>query len=210
MSEPKTEADGIRRIAAGIHGWHLMDERIGARSDAYAVTDGPHLVLIDPLPLTAAAETALSKLGQVTAVCLTVSSHQRSAWRYRKYFGARVYAPRGSVALLEKPDRFYGARSRLPASLKPVHTPGPVWTHHVLLSPLGGGTLFAGDLLIHLRAGKLRFMQDQHHEDPALSRESAESILRLAFRNLCIAHGAPITAGAKQAVRDALKRDTAG
>lgn len=209
MSEPKTEADGIRRIAAGIYGWHLMDERIGARSDAYAVIDGPHVVLIDPLPLTAAAETALSKLGHVTAVCLTVSSHQRSAWRYRKYFGAKVHAPLGSEGLREKPDHFYRAGSRLPAGLRPVPTPGPARTHHALLSSMGGGTLFVGDLLCHLRVGKLRFMQDQHHEDPALTRESVARMLRLAFRNFCTAHGAPITTGAKRAMRDTLKRDRA-
>src|SRR5262245_12723550 len=143
MSEPRSQADGIKRIAPGLYGWHLRDERISARSDAYAVADGTDLVLIDPLPLSAAAEAALSKLGRVSAICLTVASHQRSAWRYRKQFGAKVYAPRGSEKLVEKPDSLYKSGSRLPASLRAVHTPGPVSTHHVLLSPAGGGTLFA-------------------------------------------------------------------
>lgn len=209
MSEPKTEADGINRIASGVYGWHLIDERISARSDAYAVIDGQDVVLIDPLPLTAAAETALSNLGHVTAVCLTVPSHQRSAWRYRKYFGAKVHAPLGSEGLRENPDHFYRPGSRLPAALRPVYTPGPAATHHALLSAHGGGTLFVGDLLIHLRVGNLRFMQDQHHEDRALTRESVAKLLPLAFRNLCAAHGAPITSGAKRAMRDALKRDSA-
>lgn len=209
MSEPKSQADGIRRIAQGIFGWHVKDDRIAARSDAFAIHHGGQVVLIDPLPLTKSAEKTLSALGHITAICLTVGSHQRSAWRYRRQFGARVYAPSGSAGLAEKPDHFYRPGSRLPASLVPVRTPGPISSHHVLLSPEAGGTLFAGDLLIHLRAGHLRLMEDKNHEDLSESRKSAAMLLSLPFRNICSAHGVPITSGAKKAIRGMLKRSGA-
>lgn len=209
MSEPKSEADRIHTIAPGVYGWHVKDERIAARSDAYAVAQDGRLVLIDPLPLTDAAVTALMKLGRVTAICLTVASHQRSAWRYRRRFGAKVHAPAGSRGLLEKPDRYYKPGSRLPASLRPVRTPGPVSSHHALLSPAAGGTLFAGDLLIHLRAGNLRLMEARHHENLPASRRSAAGLTRLKFRNICTAHGVPITSGAKRALRGLLLKERA-
>ena len=209
MSEPTSEASRIERVAEGIHGWHVRDNRIGARSDAYAVNDGSGLVLIDPLPLSGAGMEALTKLGPITAICLTATCHQRSAWRYRERFGAKIYGPSGG-RLAAKPDRFYRAGSRLPASLCAIRTPGPFGNHHALLWQSGSGALFAGDLLIHLRAGHLRFTHDGHHEDKTLLRRSAAAILRLKFRALCTAHGVPITSGAKRAVRDALARDARG
>jgi len=77
-------------------------------------------VLIDPLPLAAAAVEAI---GAVAAIVLTAPSHQRSAWRLRHATGAPVHAPQGAVGLLEAPDAHYGRGDRLPGDLRACRRP---------------------------------------------------------------------------------------
>src|ERR1044071_4995313 len=79
MSEPRSKARTIEKVAPGILNWLLHDDRIDYRSDAHAVVLRGKTVLIDPLPLTSAA---LGRLGKVEAICLTGSWHQRAAWTY--------------------------------------------------------------------------------------------------------------------------------
>lgn len=207
MSEPKSEARSLRGIVPGVHGWHVLDDRIDARSDAYAVVEGPAVVLIDPLPLSARALDSLSKLGRVEAICLTGSCHQRSAWRYRALFGAKLLAPEASRGLEGDPDLFYTAGQVLPGGLRAIHAPGPTESHYVLHSPVRGGVVFCADVLVHPGHGRLRFVTDEYQDEPARTRATASKILDLDFRTLCPAHGAPMTRGAKRAVRDALTKD---
>ena len=87
MSEPQAQAKKITKIAPGILHWTLKDDRIDFRSDAFAVEEEGRLVLIDPLPLT---RSALKRLENVQAICLTGSCHQRSAWRYRRLTTSRM------------------------------------------------------------------------------------------------------------------------
>ena len=51
MSEPQAVAETIEEVAPGVWRWYVLDERIGAESDAHAVSGQGGTVLIDPLPL---------------------------------------------------------------------------------------------------------------------------------------------------------------
>jgi glyoxylase-like metal-dependent hydrolase (beta-lactamase superfamily II) len=173
------------------------------------VAGGASVVLIDPLPLAPKALESLSRLGRVVAICLTGSCHQRSGWRYRGLFGARLLAPRASQRLEAEPDGFYDVGDRLPGGLRAIHTPGPTESHFALHGPAAGGVLFCADVLVHLERSGLRFVPDVHQDEPARTRVSAKGLLELDFKVLCPAHGAPVTADAKRAVRGALKKDAA-
>ena len=117
MTEPITTARDVVKLTSEIFHWSLTDDRIKFRSDAFAVSDGQRVVLIDPLPLE---EPAMRKMGKVEAICLTRACHQRSAWRLRKETGARIYAPQGSKDLEEKPDVTYAPGEPLPGDLDMV------------------------------------------------------------------------------------------
>ena len=201
MSEPKTIAPMFDEVAPGILHWTVHDDRIDFRSDAYAIVERGRTVLIDPLPL---AESQLDRLGTVTAICLTGSCHQRSAWRYRRRFGARLHAPAGSAGLEERPDLSYHDGYRLPGGLVAHHTPGPARVHYSLLHAEGGGTLFCADILLSRRHGQAEFVPDEYQEEPQRTRESVARFLEWSFATICFAHGEPITGRA--AVRDALRR----
>ena len=90
MSEPQAIAHSAEEIVPGVWRWAVHDDRIDYESDTHVVVEGGRVVLIDPLRLE---EIALRRLGTVEAICLTAKCHQRSAWRYRKEFGVKVYAP---------------------------------------------------------------------------------------------------------------------
>jgi glyoxylase-like metal-dependent hydrolase (beta-lactamase superfamily II) len=201
MSEPENHAKKVEIVVPGILRWSLLDDRIDAESDAHAVQADGSSVLIDPLPLE---EKALRDLGNVEAICLTGSCHQRSAWRYRRQLGAKVFAPRGCEGLDEKPDIEYRAGDALPGGLTAVHAPGPTEVHYALHLERGVGALFCADILIH-DGKKVGFVPDQYQDDPKGTRRTAKKFLELKFNTLLFDHGAPITKDPHAAIRKALE-----
>ncbi len=203
MSEPKVQARTVRTVVPGVFHWTLIDNRIKFRSDAYAVMFDGRAVLIDPLPL---ADRALARLGDVEAICLTGSFHQRSAWRYRRLFDVKVHAPRGARNLEERPDVWYGRGDRLPGGLRAIHAPGPAEAHYVFHLARGRGALFCSDAL--MRIGRaVRFIPSKYQDNPALTRQSVRRLLKLPFATLCFNHGSPLVRGARAVIREAIRVD---
>ena len=155
-------------------------------------------VLIDPLPL---APEALRSLEPITAICLTAACHQRSAWRYRRAYGAKVYAPEGSREMDEEPDVRYRGDEFLPGGLKAVHTPGPEQAHYAFWREQAPSVLFCPDLVMRVERGGLEFIPPEYHEDPAGTRASVRRLLELPFDVFCMDHGAPLTAKPHEALR---------
>jgi glyoxylase-like metal-dependent hydrolase (beta-lactamase superfamily II) len=186
--------------------WRLSDDRIGgSTSAAHAVEHDGAYVLIDPLPLV---EVELDRLQPVAAICLTAQCHQRSAWRYRARFGARVYGPE-TRPMEGEPDVRYRTGDVLPGGLRVLHTPGPEQAHYSFLLERDPGVLFCSDLLMRDDDGELAFVPFEYHDDPAATRRSVEGLLELPFTVLCLDHGAPISEDPKEAIRALVSRDGA-
>jgi glyoxylase-like metal-dependent hydrolase (beta-lactamase superfamily II) len=200
VSEPKTVATSIEEVVPGVRRWSIHDERIDFLSAAYAVLTGDGVVMIDPLPLEAAA---LAELGRPEAIVLTCGSHQRCAWRYRRELGAPVYAPALSKEIEEEPDVRYGDGDALPGGLRAVFTPGAGTTQHTLL--LGDPKVaFVPDMLVETPDGRVAMLASRWMYDSEEARRSVEKLRDLDFDVLCLAHGGAITEHAKDAVRGAL------
>jgi len=208
MSEPKSRAKSLKTVVPGVYTWSVLDERIGgSASDAHAVVERKSVVLIDPLPLSRAAEAALGKLGEVEAILLTGSWHQRSAWRYRDKFGAKVFAPRGAEGLEGKPDRWYKKGDKLPGGLVAVHTPGPTEALYGFFRPAGGGVFFSSDVLIRVGRGKVSFLPEAYQENPKKSRATVKKLLGLKFKTICFGHGRPLKSLTRRTIAAAIKAD---
>lgn len=204
MSEPRAHAKRIQEISPGIFHWSVHDDRIDYRSDAYALRADEGTVLVDPLPIDA---SLVSNLGDVAAICLTGGFHQRAAWRYRRVFGAPVWAPEASRGLEEKADHFYESDERLPGGLVALHAPGPAHLHFVFLleRPDHRAALFSADLLIRRTTDDpFGFVPDPLQDNPGRTRESVEALLEVDADALYPAHGAPLLRGAHEAMRLAL------
>jgi glyoxylase-like metal-dependent hydrolase (beta-lactamase superfamily II) len=202
VSEPNATAGAVEEVVPGVWHWHVDDERIGGHiSAAHAVRDTDGVVLVDPLPL---AEDALAGLGRIEAICLTTSSHQRSAWRLRRELGVQVWAPEASREVDEEPDARYSQGDALPGGLQPIFTPGAGTTQHSLLLEREGGVLFTPDLFVRPAGRELALIPAEYAHDPDQARQTAEHLLELEFSVLCTGHGVPVTDHPQAAIRAAL------
>ena len=193
MTEPKAVAERAEEVLPGLRNWWVDDERIGFRSDSYAVDAPGGAVLIDPLPLA-------EELGPVAAIVLTAGTHQRSAWRLRAELAVPVWAPALSKLIDEEPDTRYEEGDELPGGLAAYFTPGAGTTQHTLLRDR---VAFTADLFT-VTGGRLRLISERWAHDIAQARESAKRILELDFDVLCTGHGGPVADDPKLAIRDAL------
>jgi hypothetical protein len=195
VAEPKGVAESAEEVVPGVWHWRLRDERIGGEWGSSHAADG---VLIDPHRL---AVDAFERLGQVEAIVLTTSSHQRAAWRLRRELGVRVYLPAAAKAVDEEPDERYQEGDALPGGLQAVFTPGAGTTQHSLLLPRDAGVLFTPDLFVRSADGPLQWVPFEYMHDPEEAKRSAARLLELEFDVLCMAHGAPLVGGARDALR---------
>jgi glyoxylase-like metal-dependent hydrolase (beta-lactamase superfamily II) len=212
VSEPRSLAHEIEQLRPGLYRWTVADERIGgAESDAYAVAADGRVTLVDPLPVD---PRALGKLGHVEAIVLTAACHQRSAWRFRRRFGAPVLVPErirvgfraGEVE--ERPDIRYRGRDLLTAGLVAVHAPGPAEDMYALWAERDGGVLFVSDLLVHDEPGAPGFVPSEYQDAPARTRESVRWLAEhLPIEGVLFAHGPPILSGGREALLRALAED---
>ncbi len=201
MSEPGEIATRADPVVDGLWHWSIANSAIGGSTSscqALAVDGGS--VLIDPLRLE---PDELAALPRPAAILLTAKCHQRSAWRYRREFGAEVWAPEGAAATDEEPDRRYAEGDILPGGLRAIRTPGPEPVHYCLLRDDAPRILFCSDLLMDGGAGGLAFVPAEFHDDAAETRRSVERLAGLPIDLLCLDHGRPVTedpAGAIQAL----------
>jgi glyoxylase-like metal-dependent hydrolase (beta-lactamase superfamily II) len=205
MSEPRATADRLQEVLPGVFNWHVdEDDRIGSRSDAWAIVRDGRVVLVDPLPI---AEEKLRALGEVEAIVLTAGNHQRTAWRFRKVFGAPVYAPVDAYRLEHAADHSYSGGDLLPGGLVAFHAPGPVESMHALWLERPVSVVFVSDLLVS--DGKtLSFVSAEYQDEPHRSRSSVARLLKdLPIVAVCPSHGPAIVANGADAMRRALDED---
>jgi hypothetical protein len=204
VAESRAIAEHAEEAFPGVWRWWISNERIGgAESTSHAVRADDGLVFLDPVRLEA---EALAALGPVTAVCITAQCHQRSAWRYRRELGARVYAPEGTRPMEEEPDERYREGDVLPGGLRALRTPGPEQVHYSFLRAGEPSILFCSDIFTHYEGRQLEFVPLEYHDDPEETKRTAQTLLDADFDVLCLDHGSPVADDPKGAIRALLDR----
>jgi glyoxylase-like metal-dependent hydrolase (beta-lactamase superfamily II) len=207
MIEPKTQAGEIHHLFPWLWHWTISDDRLGDfRSDAFAVKTSDGIVMIDPLPL---APSVATKLQDVCAIIMTSGNHERSAWRYRRELGVRIYAPSDADDLYEEPDVFFDEGTALPGGLRAYrarafsNTCYLVYTHED-----GTGVLFCGDLICHYPGEPYRFPSQPGYFDTDGGEADARRLLELPLTVLCAAHAEPSPNGCREALEGAIARQS--
>jgi glyoxylase-like metal-dependent hydrolase (beta-lactamase superfamily II) len=209
VAESQAIAERTEEVVPGIWRWFVHNELIGgAESTSHAVRAEGGCVLVDPVRLR---DEALAALAPVEAICLTAQCHQRSAWRYRRELGGRVWAPEGTRLMEEEPDERYREGDVLPGGLQALRTPGPEEVHFSFLRAGGEGAgepgvLFCSDIFTHYDGRALDFVPFEYHDDPEQTKRTAQALLDVDFDVLCLDHGRPLTDDPKAAIRELLAR----
>ena len=204
MSEPKARASAVNRVFPWLLHFTIKDERIdNFRGDAFAIKSSDGLVVIDPVRLE---DDIVHEVTGTKHVILTSGHHQRSSWRYRKEFGAAVYAPIGSDdGLDEEPDHWYGEGADLPAGIKAIKGEWyPTYYHLLYTHSDETKVLFCGDLITHWDDGIYRFPIGESVPSYEPAREEVKRLMELSADALCSGHANPTPDGCRAALQSAL------
>ena len=143
----------LAEVVPGLWHWHIWDDRIQQETHAHAVSDASGRVLeFDPLPL---APEALRSLEPITAICLTAACHQRSAWRYRRAYGAKVYAPKARARWMKSRTSATAATISCPENSRRSTRRAPGQAHYAFWREQAPSVLFCPDLVMRVERGGL-------------------------------------------------------
>ncbi len=208
----------VRDLGGGIWTWTGRHPEwhpgvFGAKVRSYAVRNGDHTLLIDPLVLTDEVWSELDGIvaGPVSTV-ITIGYHVRSSEAAQSRYGGLVYGPAAVAKRLRSIRSFrpYAAGDHLPfgAVAHPVGNPRRQETPLEL--PAAGALVF-GDAVVEaggelktwiqapLTEKRLRWYQSRF-------RPSIEPLADLGVSKVLVTHGRPVLEHGSEALRAAFDR----
>lgn len=197
-------------IAPGVWHWNAIRERIGAEVSSYYLES--ERVIIDPMIPPEGLEFFEVHHAPEHAV-LTNRHHDRDAWRLQDAFGCTVHCIRNGLHELDGrgPVEAFDFGDELPGGIH-VHEVDAICPDETALYIPRHRALAVADGVVRWRAGQeLQFVPDSLMDDPVQTKEQLREaygrLLELDFELLLLAHGDPITAGAREALRAFLDGD---
>jgi glyoxylase-like metal-dependent hydrolase (beta-lactamase superfamily II) len=200
-----SQADEFQILGDGVYHWSIYEPSVKCEIGCAALKLGNGLVVIDPVPLADPAWQELLAVAPLRAILLTNGNHVRDAVALRgKHHVPVAVAPETRRDITElKPDilllpneTLYGLAA-IPIS---GATPGETAFY------VASSVLVLGDAVINTDSEKgLEFLPDKYCADARQNRESLRQLLTLDFHTLIVAHGAPVTAHAKEKFRALLQ-----
>lgn len=191
----------MREIAPGLWHWTARHPHIGSEVSSYYLL--PERVLLDPM-LPPDGPGWFDGHPSPEHVLLTNRHHDRDAWKLRDAFGCEVHciangvhelAGRGPVTAFEFGDELPGAvRACEVGAICPDETALHIPAHRALACA-DGVVRWPG-------VDGLTYVPDQLMDDPDDTKlalaDAYRALLELDFDLLLLAHGDPVTSGAKR------------
>jgi len=193
-----THADEFQALSDTLYHWAAYDPAIKCEIGCTALKLPSGWVVIDPVPLVETAWKDLLALAPLRAILLTNGNHVRDTLALRVQHHVPVVTAadtrrditelRPDVTLLPN-ELLYG----ITAIAIPGATPGETAFYSKT------GVMILGDAVINTspEAG-LEFLPDKYCVDAEQNRASLRKLLEFNFHTLTFAHGAPVTAHAKE------------
>jgi hypothetical protein len=194
----------VREIAPGLWHWTARHDGIGIDVSSYYLE--PARVLIDPM-IPADGLGRLEAHGPPEHVLLTNRHHDRHAWRLRDAFGCRVHCVRNGLHELagRGPVEPFDFGDTLPGDVRSFEVGAICPDETALYLPAQRALACADGVVRSAGEDELTFVPDEYMDDPpetkAGLRAAYRRLLELDFDLLLLAHGDPVVADAKEALR---------
>ncbi|PTX92003.1 hypothetical protein DB346_23905 [Verrucomicrobia bacterium LW23] len=190
-------ANEIHAISPHLLSWSAFDQDCKVECFSSAYISNGKLALIDPIDLAPPAYDKLLTYGTPCYIIVTSENHLRSAEKFRTALRIPLIASAPSRKDLGTLPDVVIMFTEIVHGLTPIFIPGATNGETAFLSP--EGILFMGDTIINLPPGP-SLLPEKYQADPAQYKESLKKLLTINFNTLVLAHGKPITEGAKEVV----------
>jgi hypothetical protein len=198
----------VWEIAPGLWHWTARHPHIGTTVSSYYLEDEG--VLVDPMFPPDGPGWFADRRAQPRHIVLSNRHHDRDSWRLRDDFSCEVHCVANGVHELEgrgpvSPFRF---GDELPGGIV-VHEVDAICPDETALYIPGHSALACADGVVRWPGvDGLTFVPDWLMDEPVRTKEGLRdayrNLLDLDFDLLLLAHGAPVVAGAKEALRSFL------
>ncbi len=194
----------MREIAPGLWHWTARHEHIRMDVSSYCLL--AERVLIDPL-IPQEGLSWFEAHGAPEHVLLTNRHHDRHAWRLRDAFGCTVHCVRCGLHELDGrgPVEAFDFGDELPGGVI-AHEVDVICPDETALHIPAHRALACADGVVRFSGGdELGFVPDELMDDPERTkaglRDAYRRLLDLDFEHLLLAHGDPVVASGKEALR---------
>ncbi len=193
----------MKEIAPGLWHWSARHERIHADVSSYLLDDR---VLIDPM-IPPEGLAWFESHGPPEHVLLTNRHHDRDSWRLREAFGCTVHCIASGLHELQGrgPVEPFDFGDELPGGIVAYEVDAICPDETALFVPAHRALACADGVVRWPGQDGLTFVPDQLMDEPEQTkaglRDSYRRLLGLDFDLLLLAHGDPVTADAKRALR---------
>ena len=195
----------MQEIAPGLWHWTARHERIQIDVSSYYLLG--ERVLIDPLLPPGDGLEWLEQHGPPEHVLMSNRHHDRDAWRLRERFGCVVHCVRNGTHELEGrgPAQAFEFGDELPGGVV-AHEVDAICPDEAALHIPAHRALACADGVVRWPGGEgLAFVPDDLMDEPEQTKAALcaayRRLLDLDFDALLLAHGEPLAAGGKQALR---------
>jgi hypothetical protein len=186
-----------QQVAKGVFAWQDYDPAVKCECSSTAILAPSGWILIDPLPLAEDAVQELIGSQPVAAVVLTNGNHQRASRR----LGAPIHAA-GAARTEVEADVWLKEGDLVAGALAVIDLDG-FGPGEIALA--GSDVLVLGDSVINIGPEGLALLPDKYCTNPRQARTSIRKLLAVDFGILCMAHGTPVAARAKERLRNLIE-----
>jgi len=194
----------VQEIAPGLWHWTARHEHIRMNVSSYCLL--AERVLIDPL-IPQEGLSWFEAHGVPEHVLLTNRHHDRDAWRLRDVFDCTVHCVRSGLHELDGrgPVEAFDFGDELPGGVIAYEVDVICPDETALYMPAHRALACADGVVRLSGEGELGFVPDELMDDPeetkARLRDAYRRLLDLDFDHLLLAHGEPVIASGKEALR---------
>lgn len=194
----------LQQQIAGVYTWgfHHQEWKVDFTSTLFISKE--RAILIDPVAVTAAITTEITKLGTPVAILLTSGTHERESHAISK----ELKIPVGASPLAHDEIGFTPDLVLIPGTsiyeLSVLDMPG-TGSGEIAIHHAPSRTLILGDSILNYGADRgLELLPEKYRKDSGTFLQTIRNLLRLDFVNLFMAHGSPIIGSAKEQIQKIL------